>query len=69
MTTVHFLESTAGRITRVAVGLVLIALGLALGGWWLVVAAVGLLPLATGVMGVCLVSGLLNLTGHGPDPV
>ena len=69
MSVVRFLESDAGRWVRVAAGLALIGVAAALGGWWWLLAAVGALPLLTGVAGVCLIGRGLDLIGrHGPHP-
>jgi hypothetical protein len=57
---VDFLASTAGRITRVVIGVALIALGIALGGWWLLLLAPGALFLVTGILGVCLIGALVG---------
>jgi hypothetical protein len=56
----RFMASAAGRLIRIVVGVVLIWIGLTTvggtGGW--VLAIIGLLPLAAGVMNFC-VTGLL----------
>ncbi len=57
---VRFMESTAGRVTRCAAGLVLVGLGAWLGGPWWALAGVGLVPLAAGLFGVCLVAPLFG---------
>ena len=59
---VDFMASPAGRITRVAGGVVLIALGLiAVGGFvGIVLALVGLVPLLAGAFDVCLVAPLFG---------
>ncbi len=53
---IKFMNSVTGRVLRVALGLVLIYLGLAVigGTTGLVVAVIGLLPIAMGVWGKCL---------------
>ncbi len=53
---INFMQGTAGRVLRVVLGLVLIYLGLAvLGGTvGIIVAIIGLLPIAMGVWGPCL---------------
>ena len=43
-----FMASAAGRITRIAAGVVLIVVGVLLGGGWWALAVVGLVPLAAG---------------------
>lgn len=49
----QFLGSTAGRWTRAIAGLVLIVLGIALGGWWWLLAIVGAGFIATGAFDFC----------------
>ena len=53
---IKFMNSVTGRALRVLLGLVLIYLGLAVigGTTGLVVAVIGLLPIAMGVWGKCL---------------
>ena len=53
---INFMQGTAGRVLRVVLGLVLIYLGLAVLGGTLgvIVAIIGLLPIAMGVWGPCL---------------
>lgn len=60
MAFVEFMESGAGRLIRVVAGVVLIVLGLVLGGWWLVLSVVGLVPLAAGALGFCLLAPLVR---------
>jgi hypothetical protein len=59
----RFLASSAGRVTRIVAGLVLIVVGLAVihgvAGW--VVAIVGLIPLAAGLFDVCVFAPLLGM--------
>jgi hypothetical protein len=64
---VTFMQSTAGRILRIVVGLVMIALGLLLvqGIWGIVLAVIGLVPLIAGIGGVCLVAPLFGFTLKG----
>lgn len=55
VTVTRFMNSMPGRLARILLGLVLIALGLrAGGGVGYAVAAVGLLPIALGVSGHCM---------------
>ena len=53
---INFMQGTAGRVLRVVLGLVLIYLGLAVLGGTLgvIVAIIGLLPIAMGIWGPCL---------------
>lgn len=63
-----FLASTAGRLTRVAAGLALIAWGLLglEGAAGIVVAAVGAAPLLAGLFDVCLFAPLFGAPFNGP---
>jgi hypothetical protein len=54
------MSSRAGRLSRIAVGLVLIAIGLAIGGGWLTLSVVGLIPLFAGALNVCLLAPLMG---------
>ena len=65
MIVLRFVGSTLGRAVRVAAGLVLIVIGIAAGGWWLVLAAFGLLPLAAGLLDVCVLGPLFRLPFNG----
>jgi Inner membrane protein YgaP-like, transmembrane domain len=60
MSIVSFLEGTLGRIVRATAGVVLITLGLALGGWWAILAVVGVAPLAAGLFNFCLLAPLFH---------
>jgi hypothetical protein len=53
---IDFMQGTAGRILRVVLGLALIYVGLTIVGGTIgiVVAVIGLLPIAMGVWGPCL---------------
>jgi len=55
-----FMASTAGGAVRVIAGIALIVVGDLLGGGWWALAVVGLVPLATGVLDVCLVNVLFG---------
>jgi len=57
---VTFMSSAVGRSTRVLVGIVLIIAGAVLGGGWLTLSVVGLVPVFAGVFNVCLVAPLLD---------
>jgi Protein of unknown function (DUF2892) len=65
---VKFMASTTGRIVRVVAGLGLIAWGLfGLGGsTGLIVALVGLVPLAAGVFDFCVFAPLFGSPLSGP---
>jgi Inner membrane protein YgaP-like, transmembrane domain len=61
MNFLHFMNTRVGRGIRVVAGVVLIAAGIAIGGTLGVVLAVfALLPIATGVFGVCPVNPLFG---------
>lgn len=61
---IAFMQSTAGRLLRVAAGIVLIAFGAFViqGPWGYVLIFVGLIPLAVGLIGVCLIGPLVGYT-------
>jgi hypothetical protein len=60
-----FMASTAGRITRIVAGVVLIVLGVLLGGGWWALAVVGLVPLAAGIGDVCVFAPLFHRPFNG----
>lgn len=60
MALVDFMKSNVGRAARAVVGLALIVTGLALGGGWLALSLVGLIPLAAGVFDFCLLAPLFH---------
>ncbi len=57
---VAFMSSMAGRVTRAVAGVALVAVGLVLGGGWLLLALVGLVFIAVGVFDVCLLAPLFR---------
>ncbi len=61
---INFMQSTLGRVLRVVLGLVLVYVGLvALGGTvGIIVAIVGLLPIAMGIWGPCLLGFVFKPT-------
>lgn len=61
MAFLEFIGSQPGRIVRIAVGLALIIGGVLLGGGWLALVAVGLLPFAAGVFDLCVLGPLFRL--------
>ena len=65
MKLVHVLQTPGGRLARIAVGVGVIITGVALGGGWLVLAAVGLAPLVAGSVGACLVAPLFHAPLRG----
>jgi hypothetical protein len=54
------MSTSAGRLARALVGLVLIAVGLALGGGWLTLSVICLIPLFAGALNVCLLAPLMG---------
>lgn len=60
MVFIHFMQSTVGRAARIAAGLALIGTGFAIGGSGWVLVVVGLVPLAAGAFGFCLLAPLLH---------
>jgi len=66
---IKFLASPAGRITRIVVGIILIAIGLftninTVVGYILII--VGLVPLVAGIFDVCVFAPLFGLPFSGP---
>lgn len=68
MSFINFMASRAGRLTRVVAGLAIIAIGLGLvgGTGGVVVAVVGLVPLAAGAFDFCIFAPLFKLPFAGP---
>ncbi len=56
MSLIKFMSSSAGRLLRVIAGLALIVIGFALGGGWLTLSIVGLIPFLAGAFNVCLLA-------------
>ena len=66
---VKFMASPAGRITRIVVGILLIAVGLLLmhgGVGGILVAVVGLVPLLAGLFDFCVFAPLFGAPVSGP---
>jgi p-aminobenzoyl-glutamate transporter AbgT len=63
----NFLASTNGRIVRAVAGLILIVIGLVAmtGAGGIIVAIIGLVPLAAGVFDFCLFAPLAGLPVNG----
>ena len=65
----RFLASSTGRLVRAVVGLILIVVGIwvigGIGGW--IVAIIGLVPLAAGLLDRCVFAPLFGLPFSGPD--
>lgn len=60
MPILRFLYSQTGRAVRVVVGLALITTGALLGGWWWVLAVIGVVPLTTGIFDICTLGPLFH---------
>ena len=60
MAFVRFMQNTVGRAARIAAGLALIGAGFAFGGTGRVLVVIGLVPLAAGAFGFCLVAPLFH---------
>ena len=56
----EFMASTAGRAVRITAGQALIVVGGTLGGGWWALTAIGLVPLAIGVLDSCLFNFLFG---------
>ncbi|MEW6578629.1 MAG: DUF2892 domain-containing protein [Chloroflexota bacterium] len=67
MALVNFLASSAGRLLRIVAGIVLIVVGLLVveGTGGIVLALIGLVPLAAGLFDFCLVGPLLGAPFRG----
>jgi hypothetical protein len=66
---VTFMASTAGRVARIVAGLALIAVGLMMMGGTagIVVAVIGLVPLAAGLFDFCLFAPLFGSPFNGAE--
>lgn len=64
----RFMSSGAGRLLRILAGVLLIAIGVAVGGpaGW-VLAVVGLVPIAAGATNVCLLGPIVGAPFKGSD--
>jgi Protein of unknown function (DUF2892) len=64
---ISFIQSLAGRLLRIVVGIALIALGFLVihNVWGIVVAVIGLVPLIAGLAGICLFAPLFGYTLTG----
>jgi hypothetical protein len=60
-----YMSTGPGRVIRTIVGLLLIVVGAVIGGGWWIMAAFGLLPLATGVLNLCPISPLFGRSCRG----
>ena len=66
MSLITFMSSSLGRLVRALAGIALIIIGLALGGGWIALSVVGLVPLLAGIFNVCLLAPFMGqpLRGH-----
>lgn len=64
---IHFMASPAGRILRILAGSAIIAYGLLFtaGVNGMVIAAIGVLPIITGALNICLIGPLLGAPLRG----
>ena len=65
MDIIKFLGSTAGRWTRGIVGIVLAVIGVLLGGWWFILAAVGVVVFLAGALDLCIFAPLFGKPFNG----
>ena len=69
MSFVSFMRSTAGRGLRIIAGVALIAVGVSIGGaGGVIIAVVGVVPLAAGIFNFCLAGPLLGVDLMGRRP-
>ena len=64
----RFMATPAGRLIRIALGIVLIWIGIVMdkpAGY--VLELIGLVPIAAGILNVCLLAPLLNAPFYGRD--
>jgi len=66
MAILKFLGSTQGRWVRGIVGVALLILGALLGGFWWILAAVGVVVAAAGIFDFCLLAPLARKPLAGP---
>lgn len=63
---ITFMQSGAGRITRIVLGIALIVVGyLVQGAAGVIIGLIGAVPLIAGIAGVCLFAPLFGYTLHG----
>jgi hypothetical protein len=65
MSFVRFMSSTAGRVARAAIGVVLIVLAFVLAGGWLWLLAPGVFFVAVGALDVCVFAPLFGMPLSG----
>ena len=64
MALVRFMEGISGRTLRVVLGVAMIVVGAVLGGGWIALSVVGLVPLAAGAFNFCLLAPLFHAPLH-----
>ena len=60
MELLKFMPTATGRIARIVAGIVVVVVGISLGGGWLVLSLVGVVPLLAGAVDVCLIAPLFG---------
>jgi len=65
MELVRFMQTSVGRSIRAVLGVALIAAGVVLGGGWLALVVIGLVPLIAGSAGLCFVAPLFHAPIRG----
>ncbi len=60
MRLVQFMGTGTGRAARIAAGAAFVAGGAAAGGGWWLLSVIGLVPIAAGVFGFCLLAPLFR---------
>jgi hypothetical protein len=61
-----WMSGPAGRLLRIAAGIVLVGAGLYVQGLWgVVIAVVGVVPLLAGILNVCVIAPFLRVPFNG----
>lgn len=63
----RFMATPAGRIARIVLGIALIVLGFVLGGGWIALAVIGVVPILAGAANLCLIAPILKAPFKGRD--
>lgn len=63
---INFMSSSVGHRARALAGIALIVIGLVIGGGWMALSVIGLIPLLAGAFNVCLLAPFMGqpLKGH-----
>lgn len=66
---VEFMRGTSGRLARIGLGAVLLTLGLVVigGGWGVALAIFSVMPIASGVTGICPLGPLFGVDFRGRE--